>query len=572
MKNTVVPVPFSSFNLHPLLDAAVAAAGYAEPTPIQVESIPAVMAGRDVLGQAKTGSGKTAAFVLPILNKLLAVEERKLRVLVVVPTRELAEQILDTVRMFASKTNLSATTIYGGVSMEGQIRKLNRGVDIVIGCPGRLLDHMQKRTIDLSAIDTLVLDEADQMFDMGFLPNIRRILKALPQPRQTLLFSATMPPEIRSLALEILREPTVLQVDRAAPTTTVSHSLYPVRQHLKTKLIVELLKQVDPSSVIIFTRTKHRAKRLASTLVNESFQATSLQGNLSQSRRRSALEGFRDGKYGILVATDIASRGLDISGVSHVINYDIPNTVDTYTHRIGRTGRAAQTGTALTLISSEDEGMVRSIEHVIGSRIERRKLESFDYQAAGENEAQGSRGDRPQRQRSGGRERHRSGDRGGQRQRRDDRPRHSGGQPRHSQAPHQANGERREGGNFEHHQGERRYGPRQDGPRRDGPRQDGPRREGQFNGGQRSDEQHREAQRREGLRHEGQRHDGPRHDGPRHERSRRDGPRYAGQSERRGDNSGQGPRGPRNRRWQQRSGNRPGNHSSNRAGNSGPRV
>jgi ATP-dependent RNA helicase RhlE len=266
--------------------------------------------------------------------------------------------------------------------MNLQIKKMRAGVEIVVACPGRLLDHINQGTINLSRIEVLVLDEADRMFDMGFLPDIRKIIRHVPAKRQTLLFSATMPDDIRRLAREVLHAPVIVQIGHTAPADTVCHALYPVDQHLKTALLVELLRQADTESVLIFTRTKHRAKRLGQQLERAGYSAASLQGNLSQGRRQAALNGFREGSYRILVATDIAARGIDVSSISHVINYDMPDTVDAYTHRIGRTGRAAKTGDAFTFIIREDEDMVRSIERVLGEKVERRTLKGFDYKVS----------------------------------------------------------------------------------------------------------------------------------------------------------------------------------------------
>ena len=370
---------FKDFQFHPLVAAGVKAAGYDEPTPIQVQAIPSVMQGRDVMGLAQTGTGKTAVFALPILHRLMQGGRRKVRALVIAPTRELAEQIHEHITGLGRKTGLRSVTIYGGVSINQQFEKLRRGVEIIVACPGRLLDHIDQGTIDLSQIEVLVLDEADHMFDMGFLPDIRRILKHLPRKRQTLLFSATMPEEICRLAMDVLNDPVTVQVGHTAPADTVSHALYPVEQHLKTSLLMELLRHTDTESVLIFTRTKHRAKRLGEQLQKAGYRASSLQGNLSQNKRQAALDGFRDGKYQVLVATDIAARGIDVSNISHVINYDIPDTVDAYTNRIGRTGRAAKTGDAFTFITREDGETVRSIEHVLGEKIGRRFMEGFDY-------------------------------------------------------------------------------------------------------------------------------------------------------------------------------------------------
>ena len=373
---------FQEFQFHPKVAAGISAAGYTTPTPIQAQAIPAVMAGRDVMGLAQTGTGKTAAFALPILHRLQPGARGKIRALVVAPTRELAEQINDSFTALGSQLQLTSTTIYGGVGINPQVATLRRGVDIVVACPGRLLDHIGQGSIDLSRLEVLVLDEADQMFDMGFLPDIRRILKALPAKRQTLLFSATMPAAIRGLANETLSNPVTVQVDRVAPAVTVSHALYPVDQHLKTGLLMNLLRHTDTESVLIFTRTKHRAKRLDEQLQKAGYRAASLQGNLSQNRRQAALDGFRDGSFQILVATDIAARGIDVSQISHVINYDIPDTAEAYIHRIGRTGRAARSGDAFTLVTGEDTLMVRAIEKVLGKPLERRRLADFDYTVA----------------------------------------------------------------------------------------------------------------------------------------------------------------------------------------------
>ncbi len=370
---------FQKFDFHPHVAAGVKAAGYVAPTPIQAQAIPQVMQGHDVMGLAQTGTGKTAAFVLPVLERLMRGPRGRVRALVIAPTRELAEQIHESVRSLGRETRLRSVTVYGGVSVRLQAERLTRGAEIVIACPGRLLDHINQRTITLSHLEVLVLDEADRMFDMGFLPDIRRIMKHVPAKRQTLLFSATMPDDIRRLAGEVLQEPITVQVDHTAPADTVAQALYPVGQHLKTSLLLELLRHTDTGSVLVFTRTKHRAKRVAEQLLRAGYRTASLQGNLSQNRRQEALEGFRSGAYQILVATDIAARGIDVSSISHVINYDMPDTTDAYTHRIGRTGRASRTGDAFTFVADEDEAMVRSIEGVLGGKVERRLLEGFDY-------------------------------------------------------------------------------------------------------------------------------------------------------------------------------------------------
>jgi ATP-dependent RNA helicase RhlE len=369
---------FETFNFHPSVAAGVAAEGYETPTPIQARAIPQIFKGRDIMGLAQTGTGKTAAFVLPILNRLVERKYGCVRALIVAPTRELAEQIHQAIESLGRKTGIRSVTVYGGVGINPQIQKLKRA-DIVVACPGRLLDHIGRHSIDLSQLEVLVLDEADQMLDMGFIPDIRRILKNIPIKRQTLVFSATMPPEIRRLAGDILRNPDTVQVGITAPADTVSHALYPVSQQLKTALLLKLLGNTHTRSVLVFTRTKHRAKSLGKKLVAAGYRSTSLQGNLSQNRRQAALDGFRDGKYQILVATDIAARGIDVTQISHVINYDIPSTPEAYIHRIGRTGRATRSGEAFTLVTGEDKDMVRAINRIIGSKIEQRILSTFDY-------------------------------------------------------------------------------------------------------------------------------------------------------------------------------------------------
>jgi ATP-dependent RNA helicase RhlE len=369
---------FETFNFHPSVAAGAAAVGYKTPTPIQARAIPQVIKGRDVMGLAQTGTGKTAAFVLPILNRLVGKKYGCVRALIIAPTRELAEQIHQDIETLGRQTRLRSIAVYGGVGINPQIQKL-RQADIVVACPGRLLDHIGRHSIDLSQLEVLVLDEADQMLDMGFIPDIRRILKQLPMKRQTMVFSATMPPEIRRLTGDILRDPTTVQVGITAPADTVSHALYPVAQHLKTALLLKLLGNTDTKSVLVFTRTKHRAKSLGKKLVAAGYRSASLQGNLSQNRRQAALDGFRDGTFQILVATDIAARGIDVTRISHVINYDIPSTPEAYIHRIGRTGRATRSGEAFTLVTGEDQDMVRAINRIIGSKIEQRTLPAFDY-------------------------------------------------------------------------------------------------------------------------------------------------------------------------------------------------
>ncbi len=372
---------FNSFNLDPVLLANINTLGYTQPTPIQTQSIPAILAGKDVMGLAQTGTGKTAAFALPILQRLRERRRSGARALIIAPTRELAQQIFEAIEQYSKNTTLRSMTMYGGVNINPQIEKLKGGVDIIVGCPGRILDHLKQGTLNLAKLEVLVLDEADHMFDMGFLPDIRRILRHLPQNRQTLLFSATMPEEIHKLAHEALRDPIKIQVGHTAPAATVKQLLLPVSQHLKADLLIHVLHQIDKESVLVFTRTKHTAKKIALRLEKLGFRATSLQGNLSQNRRQSAMNGFRDGSLQILVATDIVSRGIDVTTVSHVINYDMPSTVEAYIHRIGRTGRAAKEGEAFTFIVDDDKAQVRAIERTLGKQIEQFKFADFNYQA-----------------------------------------------------------------------------------------------------------------------------------------------------------------------------------------------
>ncbi len=370
---------FDTFNFHPSIMAGVRALGYSIPTPIQLQAIPPIMQGRDVIGLAQTGTGKTAAFALPILERLRSGPRGRVRALVISPTRELAEQICEVINGLGSRTGLKSVTIYGGESMDQQIRSLHGNPQIVVACPGRLLDHLWKGTISLSGLEILVIDEADRMFDMGFLPDIRNILACIMNKRQTLLFSATMPENIRRLAREILHDPVTVQIGPILPAKTVSHVLYPVQQHLKTTLLKEILNKTKTDSVLVFTRTKHRAERVAQQLVRVGYRVTSLQGNLSQNQRQAALTGFRNGSIKILVATDIAARGIDVLSISHVINYDMPESTDDYINRIGRTGRVDKNGDALTFVTSADGEKIRALEQLLDSPLERLTLKGFDY-------------------------------------------------------------------------------------------------------------------------------------------------------------------------------------------------
>jgi ATP-dependent RNA helicase RhlE len=372
---------FNSFQFHPRIASGIGSLGYTVPTPIQIQCIPPILKGKDVVGLAQTGTGKTAAFALPILQHLMAGQRKRLRALIIAPTRELAEQIHEAISQLGSYTKLKSVAIYGGVSKGSQITKLRNGAEIAVVCPGRLLDLMDQKAVSLADVEVLVLDEADRMFDMGFLPDIRKIMARLPVQRQTLLFSATMPKDIRDLVQESLRDPTTVRIGDSVPVSTVSHVVYPIEHHLKTALLMKLLNQTEADSVLVFTRTKDRAMRLAKRMRKTGLPVASLQGDLSQPQRQKALNGFKDGTYKFLVATDIAARGIDVSRISHVINYDAPDTVDAYTHRIGRTGRATRTGDAFTFVTPRDSSLVWGIENVLGERMERRKLEGFNYEA-----------------------------------------------------------------------------------------------------------------------------------------------------------------------------------------------
>jgi ATP-dependent RNA helicase RhlE len=372
-------VTFNQFSLDPGISKGIENAGFTTPTPIQEKAIPAVLQGRDILGLAQTGTGKTAAFILPILQNLMKNRRKGVRALILAPTRELAEQIFQDSVDLGKHTGIRSVSMYGGVGKKPQLDALRRGAEIVVACPGRLLDHLGEGSIDLSRLEILVLDEADRMCDMGFLPDIKRILKYLPRERQTLFFSATMPDEIRSLARSILKNPETVQIGVSAPASTVSHALFPVPGELKKSLLFALLEQTASGRVLIFTRTKHKAKNIAHHLKKRDYRVSALQGDMSQNRRQDSIQGFRSGKYDVLVATDIAARGIDVSEITHVINFDMPDTVDAYTHRIGRTGRALKSGDAYTLAVREDAEMLRSIEKVLKKPLERRRLADFDY-------------------------------------------------------------------------------------------------------------------------------------------------------------------------------------------------
>lgn len=363
---------FNDFQFHPKVNAGIAACGYTSPTPIQKEAIPSILAGRDMLGLAQTGTGKTAAFVLPLLQRLQDGPRKIVRALIVAPTRELAEQIHDNIGKMAKQTGLRSVVVYGGVGKQPQIRTIRAGVEIVVACPGRLLDLLNDNAFNLRAVEVLVLDEADHMFDKGFLPDIKRIIKQLPTKRQTLVFSATMPAEIRHLAEEILYKPVTVQINHNLPAPKISHALYQVAKARKTALLKSIIDKGEMTCTLIFTRTKYKARSLALVLEHAGYSATSLQGNLSQQKRQQAMDGFRDGTFKILVATDIAARGIDVLGISHVINYDVPDTAETYTHRTGRTGRATQSGEAITFADRDDGKMVSLVERTLGKKMDRK--------------------------------------------------------------------------------------------------------------------------------------------------------------------------------------------------------
>jgi ATP-dependent RNA helicase RhlE len=373
---------FGDLKLHPNLLTAIKELGFTRPTPIQVDAIPPGLAGRDLLACAATGSGKTAAFVLPILQRLMDKPRGRTRALVIAPTRELAAQILDDFEDLAVHTPMNGAAIFGGVGMGPQEHALRSGVDFIVACPGRLLDHFRQPYAKLDGLEVLVLDEADRMLDMGFLPDIRRILRHLPARRQTLFFSATMPPPIAQLAREMLHDPAMINLERqSTPAVGITQAAYPVAQELKSALFLALLQRGDMQEALVFTRTKHRANRLCEFLVKRGIQAERIHGNRSQAQRTAALEGFKNGRFRVLVATDIAQRGIDVEALGHVVNFDVPLVPEDYIHRIGRTGRAELTGEAFTFVCREEEGDLHAIEKVLGKRLPRVTVPDFDYQA-----------------------------------------------------------------------------------------------------------------------------------------------------------------------------------------------
>jgi ATP-dependent RNA helicase RhlE len=373
---------FGDLNLHPSLLTGLKELGFTRPTPIQADAIPPGLAGRDLLACAQTGSGKTAAFVLPILQRLIERPRGRTRALVLAPTRELAAQILEDLQDLAVHTPINGAAVFGGVGMGPQEHAFRSGVDVIVACPGRLLDHFRQPYARLDALEVLVLDEADRMLDMGFLPDIRRVLKHLPAKRQTLFFSATMPPPIAQLAREMLTDPAMINLERQSTAAHgITQAVYPVAQELKSTLFLALLQRGDINEALVFTRTKHRANRLCEFLVKRGLAAERIHGNRSQAQRTAALEGFKNGKYRVLVATDIAARGIDVEALGHVVNFDVPLVPADYIHRIGRTGRAELTGDAFTLVAREEEGELHAIEKLLGKRLPRITVPDFDYQA-----------------------------------------------------------------------------------------------------------------------------------------------------------------------------------------------
>ncbi len=406
MDQAAVPqdTTFDELNLHPDLLRGIRDLGFIRPTPIQAQAIPPILAGRDVIGCAQTGTGKTAAFVLPILNLLLRSQTRgNVRALVVAPTRELALQSMDQLKALSRYVHLKGAAIFGGVPMEPQIKALRQGVDIISATPGRLLDHIYSGRIDFVDLQVFVLDEVDRMLDMGFLPDIQKLLSLLPAKRQNLVFSATLPPEIATLVHQILDHPVTVQIgQRSMPAVGIRHAVYPVPRHLKPDLLAELLRGQGMTSVLVFIRTKHYATRLAQTLERRGFKVSLLHGDRSQSQRLRALEQFRRGKNQIMVATDIAARGIDIEDITHVINFDMPNTPEDYIHRIGRTARAEATGDAFTLVDKEEEPMIGEIERTLKRTLPRVTLPNFDYKKAGAPKSHDQGHGRPHRPRRDG--------------------------------------------------------------------------------------------------------------------------------------------------------------------------
>jgi ATP-dependent RNA helicase RhlE len=375
-----IDITFADLGLGEAMLASLLKSGYARPTPIQAQAVPLALKGRDLMGLAQTGTGKTAAFTIPIIERLIGGPKRT-RALILTPTRELCQQVEAAVRKYGHETGLDVVSVYGGVGYDTQVTALRNGVDIIVATPGRLIDHVEKQNVVFDDLEVLVLDEADRMLDMGFAPQINKIVAAIHPYRQTLLFSATMPPEVEALARKYLRKPVVVQVGRRSQAAaTVRHFVYPVPGHRKTALLTHLLGEMGTEdSILVFTRTKHGADRVVRHLEEKGIPADAMHADKSQGQREQALAKFKDGRTRVLVATDIAQRGLDISGISHVINYDVPTQAEDYVHRIGRTGRAAKEGDAFTFMSTDEIGMVRTIERVIGQEIPRISVAGFDF-------------------------------------------------------------------------------------------------------------------------------------------------------------------------------------------------
>ena len=440
-------MPFTQFKLHPSLLKGIKDLGFTRPTPIQAEAIPPALAGKDVLACAMTGSGKTAAFLLPIAHHLIGKPRGQTRALILTPTRELAAQILEDLNDLAVHTPVSGAAVFGGVGMGPQEHAFRRGVDVIVATPGRLLDHFQYSYAKMNHIEFLVLDEADRMLDMGFMPDIKRILRHIPTRRQTLFFSATMPAPIAALTREMLKNPATINLQRtSAPAVGITHAVYPVAQELKSSLLVALLRRGDVHDALVFTRTKHRANRVADFLVKQGVRAERIHGNRSQSQRTQALAGFKSGKHQVLVATDIAARGIDVEELGHVVNFDVPKAPEDYIHRVGRTARAEMTGDAFTFVSPAEEGDMSRIERALGKRLPRITVPDFDYKARPEGRLEQTSRERRDESRakrglhgsprsgSGG------GSSGGRRPRRD-KPRSSGpSSPRSPEAPKPASG------------------------------------------------------------------------------------------------------------------------------------
>ncbi len=399
-------MPFSKLGLTDQLVQGILATGYTAPTDIQAKAIPLALQGKDIIGCAQTGTGKTAAFVLPLLNRLSTPHHssrRHVRALILTPTRELAQQVEDFITGYGRFTNLQSLSIYGGVNMGNQLKRLARGVDIVIATPGRLLDHLQRRSIDLSKVEVLVLDEADRMFDMGFINDVRKIIAKVPADRQTLLFSATMSKEVRALTASIQKHPEMIEIgQRTKPVDTVTQHFYSIPQDQKMDLLFHILDSTQMDSVLVFSRTKHGADKISHRLERRGVKAIAIHSNRTQAQRDHALAGFKQGQFKVLVATDIAARGIDVEGISHVVNYDTPTFAEDYIHRIGRTGRASLKGDALTFVSREEQKHLKKIEHFVEKRYELKRYPSFDYTkkpeaSAGEQQHERRRDERPHR-------------------------------------------------------------------------------------------------------------------------------------------------------------------------------